>query len=88
MRQRRFRASIYIDIMIRENKTLENEAFIEPVDKTLEEMREEARQKVQQVVDEIVNTENSNIPEEVFNPYLGDVALFTPGSLNPLDREI
>ncbi len=44
-RQQRFRASIYIDVMIDIPKTLENECFIDQLDKTLEEMREEASQR-------------------------------------------
>jgi len=88
-KQKRFRASIYIDIFIEEIKIKicggqEIEEY-----KDLEEMREEAKRRIQEVVDEITNTENKNIPDEVFNPYVGGVAAYnTRDLLRPLDREI
>ena len=92
-RQQRFRASIYIDIFVDETKEdcnyCSGDNNCEHCNRPLEEMREEARQKVQEVVKEITNTENHNVPDGVFNPYIGDVAKYNPRDLlHPLDRDI
>jgi len=82
-RQQRFRASIYVDIYIEEYS--HDGEYV----KSLEEMREEAREKVQAIVNEVCNTENKNIPDGLINPYVGDVAKYTPTNLlQPFDREI
>jgi hypothetical protein len=88
-KQKRFRASIYIDIFIDEQNC---DCEIQPCllhEKELELMRVEAYEKIQAVVKEIENTKNRNIPEEVFNPYIGGVAAYDPHNLiKPLDQEI
>ncbi len=73
----RFRASIYVDVFIDEERE-------DGTEKTLEEMREEAEHKVQDASNAIEASD-----AEVTNPYVGGVAKYTPENLvQPLDRNI
>jgi hypothetical protein len=74
----RFRASIYLDI------------FVEG-DKSLEQAREEATAEVQSIVHELSQPTVDGPLEHLnySNPYLGGVAHYTPNNLLvPFDRDI
>jgi hypothetical protein len=77
----RFRASIYLDI------------FIEG-DKTLEQARAEAQNQVEGIVAVLSSPEDVGYHADLkdmnySNPYVGGVAHYTPCNLlKPLDREI
>lgn len=89
-RQKRFRASIYVDIFIDEEKEVTKEYGGQEITeyKDLEVMREEARQKVQEIVN-IISIMINHYPDGVFNPYVGGVAAYEPRNLlKPLDKEI
>lgn len=94
MRQTRFRASIYLDIYINEEEVTHVNEVGEPDEtrvKDIEEMRDEARKQVQSVVDSISKYEpiDFDSTEDICNPYVGDVAKYTPKNLlKPFDRDI
>ena len=87
-REKRFRASIYVDIFINEMKDGENgneeEGYVQ---KSLEEMREEPKEQVNEIVKEISKLDMSIAPG-VSNPYVGGVALLTGDIFQPLDKNI
>lgn len=85
--EQRFRASIYLDIYVKDKKEVNGEE----VYRDLEEMREEARKQVQSLVDSISKYEpiDFDSTKDVCNPYVGDVAKYTPKNLlKPFDRDI
>jgi hypothetical protein len=75
-KERRFRASVYMDIFVPETDDLEKD-------------REAAEKAVTELVDKLGANEEGFTPEGIFNPYVGGVAAYNPRNLlKSMDREI
>lgn len=75
-RDRRFRASIYVDVFVPETDDIEKD-------------REVAEQAVTELANKLGANEEGFTPEYIFNPYVGGVAAYNPRNLlKPLDRDI
>lgn len=85
--EKRFRASIYLDVGIKFDINEFNEMSHPEM---VEKLRERAREQVQAIVEAISHQEIAfEFAPDVYNPYLGGIAVYDPGNLlKPLDREI